>query len=141
VWAAILGAIVGGTLALVGSMLVELRRDRRRQIGSARLIVAELWRAAAELESLNDGQVDWLDGPHHGISASEWFARAHEFVGTLTDAEFNQIDRTTEAVRVAGEYGFTKRTGLRLPVQMSAAAEIVSRVGQIRRRDRVLWRL
>jgi hypothetical protein len=141
VWGAILGAIVGGVLALVGSMLVELRRDRRRQIGSARLIVGQFLRTAVEIEVLADGQTDWLEGPHRSVSAQEWPDRAHEFVGVLTDAEFRQIDTVAERVRQAGTYGFTEREGVHLPRALDSAREVIERVGRIRRRDRLVWRL
>lgn len=39
---ALLGAVVGGLLTLAGSLFVELRRDRRRQLAAAMLIASEL---------------------------------------------------------------------------------------------------
>jgi hypothetical protein len=49
-WAALLGAVVGGFFALAGGLSIELRRNRRRQIAAARLVLAEFERSFTEID-------------------------------------------------------------------------------------------
>jgi hypothetical protein len=122
-WAALLGAVVGGFFALAGGFSVELRRDRRRQLTAARLVIVEFDRSRVEIfakatkerlrvEQLNPDQMSeeelhgYLPGPHPKISADAWFANAAEFVGALDDDTFGLVEHDAHAVQSAGEYGF-----------------------------------
>ena len=49
-WQALVGALVGGTFALAGAMLVELRRDRRALRGAGRMAAAEMNFNATQVE-------------------------------------------------------------------------------------------
>jgi hypothetical protein len=102
-WAALLGAVVGGFFALAGGFSLEFRRDRRRRIAAARLVLAELERADTEVFGLTSGAFPMqvlVPGPggHKGISTSAWFANAAEFVGVLAPEEFNALDQAANRV-------------------------------------------
>jgi hypothetical protein len=145
-WAALLGAVVGGVLTLAGTLTVEVRRDRRRQIGAARLIVSELDRAIVELNVLTDdspepGRASWKEGPHRGIGTTTWERRAADFVGSLDSATFELVDRAHSALGQAGEFGFTQKEGLGLIEVASSARSVIAPLGRPTWLDRHVWRL
>jgi hypothetical protein len=110
--AALLGAVVGGFLTLAATLFVELRRDRRRQIASARLIAAELSRSAVELVTLSDrldSEETWLDGPHPEIDCETWRREAAYFVGLLRRDEFGFVDAAARGAHLAGTASIAAR--------------------------------
>jgi hypothetical protein len=141
-WAALLGALVGGLLTLAGAFAVELRRDRRRQIGAARLVVAEFRRAEIEFDvRAETAESKWFEGPHAVISSAAWLAHASEFVGALNERDFKTVDHVAEELRQAGEYGFTLRTAKRMGAEVQEATKILMNVAVPTWFDRGVWRL
>lgn len=144
-WAALLGAVIGGVFALAGSLFVELRRDRRRQISAARLVVAESKRGGIELEVELDmkPQDRWFEGPHSVVSAAanSWRSHAAEFVGALKPVDFERIDALMDELAAAGEYGFTRQGAKRLSPSLLDAWRTVEPVAKPTWFDRYVWRL
>lgn len=142
-WAALLGAIVGGVLALAGTMAVELRRDRRRQLGGARLVLSQLDRTGVELGVLSDAMAaeTWLDGPHRNIRTDAWDASAADFVGRLSRADFDVVDRVHLRLMQAGEWGLTRDEVDRLAEQIIDVFRIIGAIAEPTWFDRHVWRL
>ena len=141
---ALLGALVGGLLTLTATFYAELRRDRRRQIGAARLVAAEMARSEVELMSLGD-QADedhpWVEGPHPAVSSAAWQSEARYFVGALSDEDFRIVDAVAAVVHSAGEFGFTLGECDHLILHLRRAEEIVKPLTRVRWVDRHVWRL
>ena len=142
-WAALLGAIVGGLFALAGSFAVEFRRDRRRQIGAARLVVAELRRADIEViaSTQADPDEEWYEGPHGKLSARAWVAHSAEFVGVLKQEDFDLVDFVTREVEQSGEWGFTPQMAIDLRERIDQAVPIIEPLAKPTWVDRHVWRL
>lgn len=159
-WATLLGAVVGGFLALLGGFSIELRRDRRRRLGAARLVIVEFERSQAEVlaeatkerlrvEQLNPDEMSeeelhgWLPGPHPKISADAWFANAAEFVGVLNEYNFKLVEHDAHAVQSAGEYGFLigDDDAAYLRAEIDRAKAILEPLTKPTWFDRHVWRL
>jgi hypothetical protein len=141
VWAALLGAIVGGLLSLVGTMAVELRIERRRQLGGARLVLSQLDRAVVELGVLSDEAESWLDGPHENIRTDAWDASGVDFVGRLSRADFDLVDRFYTRLARAGEWGLTQADLSALAEQAVDVGVIIGLQTEPTWFDRHVWRL
>jgi hypothetical protein len=96
-------------LTLVGSLFVELRRDRRRVIGTARVVAAEFNRSWVEISSERSVRPEerYYHGPFPEIGSATWRSEAALFVGALTPEEFKTIDSVAVSLHSAGEWGFT----------------------------------
>lgn len=111
-WPALFGALLGGVLALAGSLVVEIRKDRRRQLGAVRLILSQLRRGVVELQVLTvDQEATWLEGPHASIRTSAWEEHAADFVGLLDQPPFELVDKLHDDLAWASELGFTRKEG------------------------------
>jgi hypothetical protein len=146
VWPALIGAIIGGALALTGAFAVELRRDRRRQLGATRIILSQLRRSSVELEALTEdapasSTSSWLEGPHHSIRTSAWDEHAANFVGHLDEPEFEIVDSTHHRLAQGAEWGFTYTEGKRLIEKIAEAGAVVGRFAKPTWFDRHVWRL
>jgi hypothetical protein len=144
--AALLGAVVGGGLTLAATLFVELRRDRRRQIGMARLAEGEVNRSRVELQTLTsrgviEDDIEFIAGPHTAIGMSTWKAQAALFVGALKPDAFEKIDRLATDLQIAGEFGFARRESVELIRGAIEIAELLKEVAAVRPLDRRLWHL
>jgi hypothetical protein len=140
-WAALLGAIVGGLFTLAGAVVVELRRDRRRQIGAARMVIAEIDRARIELMVHEEDEGPWVEGPHPEITSQAWQTNAAEFVGELSERDFKTVDGLADELRRAGDWGFTMRSMPGTLEKAEAATDILRPLTQPTWWDRYVWRL
>jgi hypothetical protein len=143
-WAALLGAVVGGLFTLSGALLVELRRDRRNQIGSARLVIAELERSALELDvipELVDHDNGWVEGPHPKISTGAWVLHASDLVGRLSREDFDVVDRIAAKLTGDSEFGFTLGEARAHSSDAKKAAAIIAPIAKPSWFDRHIWRL
>jgi hypothetical protein len=158
-WAALLGAAVGGFFALAAGFTIELRRDRRRQIAAARLVLAEFRHSGVKIfvEALGEqtrvAQLDpaeldeaeaygWLPGPHPEIKGDAWLTLAAEFVGALNEADFDLVDRTAADLRSAGDQGFTIDSDFnKMRAAITASEQILGPLTKPTWFDRHVWRL
>jgi hypothetical protein len=157
-WAALLGAVVGGFFALAGGFSVEFRRERRRQIAAARLVLAEFTTSAVDVfvevtaeqtrvAELDPAELDeaeragWLPGPHPKIKSDTWLAHAAEFVGALEAADFDLVDRAAAEVHRAGVYGFYIRGANELSDLISGCTPVLEPLTKPTWVDRHVWRL
>lgn len=129
-WPALFGAVVGGILALAGSLVVEIRKDRRRQLGAARLIVSQLKRSVIELEVKGEDSAEggWHEGPHSEIRTSAWDAHAADFVGLLDQRLFDLVDLTHTRLVEASDWGFTQNEVKRLIAQADETLKAIEPV-------------
>jgi hypothetical protein len=138
--AALLGAVVGGLVTLAATLFVELRRDRRRQMSSARLVAAELERSEIELDvQVDTAEEDWLE--HLAISTDVWRTEAAYFVGALSADEFRKVDLVARRVHHVREFGATRGDAAELVNDLRDAEKIVRPLTKIRWVDRRVWRL
>lgn len=158
-WAALLGAGVGGFFALAAGFSIELRRDRRRQLAAARLVLSEFRRSDVEVfvqaseertrvQGLDPAELDeaeeagWLPGPHPKISGDAWLAHAAEFVGALNAADFDLVEGAAAGLREAGEFGFMiDYDANQLRAAITRAEQILEPLTKPTRFDRHVWRL
>lgn len=139
-WAALLGAVVGGFFAIAGSVAVELRRDRRRQLGAARLVVSRLEWSAIEIQAASDAE-QWHEGPHPAIRTLEWETHAADLVGRLRAHDFAAIDETHTRLAQAASWGFTASERASLVNDAHTAAKILAPLARLTWIDRHVWRL
>jgi hypothetical protein len=158
-WAVLLGAAVGGFFALAAGFTIELRRDRRRQIAAARLVLAEFRhsnleifveasREQARVSELDPAELDeaeaagWLPGPHPKIRGHAWLTLAAEFVGALNEADFDLVDRAAADLRSAGDSGFTIDYDVnKMRAAITSSEQILGPLTKPTWVDRHVWRL
>jgi hypothetical protein len=142
-WPALLGAIVGGLFTLAGAMALELRRERRRQLGGARLVLSELERSEIEVGVLSDMDRDgWLEGPLKAIRTEAWQASAADLIGRLTPTDFDRVDRAHAHLSQASEWGLTWQEATEsLPDEIAVAEAVVRGLVTPTWFDRHVWRL
>lgn len=89
---ALIGVAVGGLVGLFGGLVLQARADKRRMIGAARLIAAELRHNAGEVEHYflaqqleREGSTSVLSMPVR-VGAQAWNANARDLMH-LADAD------------------------------------------------------
>jgi hypothetical protein len=145
-WPALLGTAAGGALALAGAFSVELRKDRRRQLGAARLMVSQLRRVSIELEAMTEdepapGMPSWHEGPHHALQTGTWDVHAADFVARLDEKAFELVDYAYDHLAQAADWGFTYRDGKRIIEEIAKAEAIITPFSKPTWFDRHIWRL
>jgi hypothetical protein len=135
--------VIGGLLALAGSFAVELRRERRRQIGAARLVLSELIRSGFEIKELLDlnPKETRFDGPLPKISAKAWAANAAEFVGRLDAEDLESVDSTMFILQSDAEFGISAADAKVREGEVDQALKILRPLSKLTWFDRHVWRL
>ncbi len=140
--AALLGALIGGLFTLAGAMAVELRRDRRRQLAGARLILSQLERSSVEVGLLTlDSDEAVHEGPHTDIRIDAWQEYAADLIGRLTAAEFDQVDALHAGLARDADWGNLQQ-GLEMRAEAIPPVQaIIERLAKPTWFDRHVWRL
>lgn len=142
VLATLIGAVVGAAAAMVGSLLLQVRIERRRQIAGARLILTQLRRSGVELDLLGEREDEtWIEGPHQGIRTDAWQTHAADLIGRLRPRDFETIDRTHHELTQASEWGMTLNETRRLRDEVDAAERILEPLAGPTWFDHHVWRL
>lgn len=147
-WAALLGALLGGLLALAGSLMLELRRERRQQITAARGVARQLRRSQSEFDAFGkdlfpdtEHDEEFIDGPHEEFRVDAWNEGAAHFVGRLSAADLELLDHVHDEIRGSGEYGFTVAQSREASAEINAARSLIEPVATPSRFDLLVWRL